>query len=361
MVPASLTVACVMLSKRQGGLEQSLIDHCEALALTGHRVGALVAPGWPGCATLAERSINRVTVHSWNEWDPLARHRLVAVLRAWAPSVVLAIGRRATVLTRRALRDNPNVPLVARTPNARVRHLIGLDHVIATTRHIAQVLVSAGQPPERISVIPNLVRLPEGGRPRDRAEREPPVIGALGRLVPEKGIGDLIDALALLRERSVSFAAQLGGAGSEERTLRRRAAAARLDERLAFLGWITDKAAFFQGIDVLCVPSRAEAFGLVVLEGMAHGVPLVAADADGPRAILSHGVDGLLVPRADPAALADALERLLRDAELRRRLTETALETVRARYALPVVAAQLSDTLASVVRRHATALRHARR
>ena len=359
--PPSLTVACVMLSERRGGLEQSLIDDGEALALAGHRVVALIAPGWPGRAQLEPVVVEMAMVRSRSEWDLIARRRVSAVLRAWAPSVVLTIGRRATVLSRGALRHDPNVPLVARTPNERVRHLIGIDQIIATTPDIAQALIGAGQPPERISVVPNLVRVPEAGARRGRTMREPPVIGALGRLVAGKGFGDLIDALALLRDRGVSFAARVGGTGPEERALRARAAAAGLNERLGFLGWVTDKAAFFEGIDVLCVPSRAEAFGIVVLEGMAHGVPVIAADAQGPRAIITDGVDGLLVRRADPQHLADALERLLNDAALRHRLAESALQTVRARYALPVVAAQLSDTLASVVRRHATALRQADR
>jgi glycosyltransferase involved in cell wall biosynthesis len=321
----------------------------------------MVAPGWPDRARLASLPIESVPVGSRNEWDPIARYRLRAALKACAPAVAFTIGRRATVLTRGALGRTSMVPLVARTPNDRVSRLTGIDHVIATTPEIAQALIAAGQPPERISVIPHLVRVPKGRPRRNRTAHETLVIGALGRLVPGKGFDDLIDALALLRTRGVAFAATLGGAGPEEGGLRRRAAAAALGDRLALPGWVTDKAAFFGGIDLLCVPSRAEAFGLVVLEGMAHGVPVVAADAEGPRAIISDGIDGLLVPRGAPAHLADALERLLNDAALRRRLAGSALETVRTRYALPVVATQLSDTLRSVVRRHATVLRRAGR
>ena len=84
---------------------------------------------------------------------------------------------------------------------------------------------------------------------------------------------------------------------------------------------------------------------------------MVAGDATGPRAIITHGVDGLLVPRGDPRRLADALEALLEDPELRARLATSALETVRTRYALPTVAAQISATLRTVVRRHAADLR----
>jgi glycosyltransferase involved in cell wall biosynthesis len=115
-----------------------------------------------------------------------------------------------------------------------------------------------------------------------------------------------------------------------------------------FLGWIEDKQTFFGALDLACVPSREEPFGIVVLEAMAHGRAMIATDVAGPREIISHGIDGLLVPRAEPPALAAALASLLDDPARRRALAAAGLETVRRRFALPVVASQISTALRAV-------------
>ena len=81
---------------------------------------------------------------------------------------------------------------------------------------------------------------------------------------------------------------------------------------MRFLGWVEDKRAFFETLDLFCVPSREEPFGIVVLEGMAHGRAVVATAAAGPREIIRDGIDGLLVPPASPPALAAALAGVAR-------------------------------------------------
>jgi hypothetical protein len=154
-------VACVMLAPGLGGLEQSLVDYCEALLLEGHPVEALVHPRWAGLPALGRLSLAAVTpLGNLNEWDPLAVRRLRRRLRAAPPEVVLTIGRRASALTRRARRRLPPLPQIGVTPNYGLKPLLGLDHVIATTADLRRALLAAGQPAARISVVPNLVRLP---------------------------------------------------------------------------------------------------------------------------------------------------------------------------------------------------------
>ena len=347
--PGSLSVACVMLSAARGGLEQSFIDYCEALQFGGHRVLAVAHPHWPGRSRLTELSVEQTTIRSLNEWDPMAGARLRRLLKSAAPSIVLTIGRRASRLSQRALRRLPGPRQVAQTPNYSLRHLIGLDLVIATNDGLRRALIDAGQPAAKVTVIPNLVRLPAAiPRQHDQTGRSP-VIGALGRMVPKKGFADLISALVLLRDRGYRFWAKLGGSGPEEAVLRHLVAAHRLTEQIEFLGWVDDTAAFFDQLDVFCVPSLHEPFGVVVLEGLAHARATVVTDAEGPSGIVTDRVDGLIVPKSTPTRLADALAELLDDIGLRGELAEAGHTTARAHYDLPVVAQQISAALAKVV------------
>ena len=99
------------------------------------------------------------------------------------------------------------------------------------------------------------------------------------------------------------------------------------------------------------MPALHEPFGIVVLEGLAHGRPTVLTDAEGPREIITDGRDGLIVPRGQPERLAAALARLLDQPNLRRQLATAGLDLVRERYALPVVARRISSVLRAVAAR----------
>ena len=131
---ARIPVACVMLAPGLGGLEQSLVDYCEALLLERHPVHAVIHPRWAGRAALERLPLATIApLANCNEWDPLAVHRLRGWLRAAAPRLVLTIGRRASTLARRARRRLPQPLQVGVTPNYSLGPLIGLDHVLATT------------------------------------------------------------------------------------------------------------------------------------------------------------------------------------------------------------------------------------
>ena len=98
---------------------------------------------------------------------------------------------------------------------------------------------------------------------------------------------------------------------------------------------------WYRAADILVVPSRYEPFGMVILEGMLHGLPIAAANVGGPREILEHERTGLLFPPGDVEAIAQALLRLVHQPKLRRNLGETAAREVRARWLWPRIIEQV--------------------
>ena len=219
--PAPPAVACIMLSAGRGGLEQSLLDYCEALLLERHPVHALTHPRAAIRPALQRLPLREPRDAAQRQRMGPARGPQAARLAGErAPAVALTIGRRASALTRRARRRLPALPQVGVTPNYSVRPLIGLDHVLATTSDLRQALLAAGQPAERITLVPNLVRLPPVVAPPAAAPDAPPVIGALGRFVAKKGFADLLEALGILAARGYRFEARIGGSGPEERNLK---------------------------------------------------------------------------------------------------------------------------------------------
>jgi glycosyltransferase involved in cell wall biosynthesis len=160
-------------------------------------------------------------------------------------------------------------------------------------------------------------------RPRATA-----VIGAAGRLEPQKGFDVLLRAL-----RDVEGAVLvLIGEGSEHEHLRSLARRLELSDRIVWHGWSDDVRSFLPSFDVFVLPSRFEGFPLVVLEALLAETAVVATDVGSVREAVRPGETGLLVPPDDPAALAAAIQRLLADAALRRRLATRARELVLERF-----------------------------
>ncbi len=146
-------------------------------------------------------------------------------------------------------------------------------------------------------------------QPTDR-----PTIFFLGRHEPRKGLDVLLAALADLPD---DLRLWVGGDGPQSEELREQYAQ---DHRIEWLGRIDDdeRARRMRGCTVYCSPSvRGESFGMVLLEAMAAGCALVASDLDGHRNVATDGVDALLTPVGDSAALAKTLRRVLDDAVLR--------------------------------------------
>ena len=146
---------------------------------------------------------------------------------------------------------------------------------------------------------------------------EGPTVFFLGRHEPRKGLDVLLAAFA---ELPPDVRLWVGGGGPQTDELRARYGH---DPRIEWLGRISDeeRAARMRGCTVYCSPSvRGESFGMVLLEAMASGCALVASDLDGHRNVASDGVDALLAPVGDPAALAKALRRVLEDEALRAEL-----------------------------------------
>ncbi len=160
-------------------------------------------------------------------------------------------------------------------------------------------------------------RVPAGTLPPG----DEPLILAVSRHDPRKGIDVLLRALALLAGEGVRFRACLVGPGRVLAANRRLAAGLGLGERVAIPGLVDEVAPYLASADIFALPSLAEASGSVsIIEALRCGLPVVASSCDGIPEDLTDGEDALLVQPGDPAALAGALRRLIEDPALRRRL-----------------------------------------
>jgi glycosyltransferase involved in cell wall biosynthesis len=229
------------------------------------------------------------------------------------------------------------------------------DAIVATSDGVARDLVDQfGVKADRIRVLHNPVDVAAVTRaaaePLDAAHERlwaHPVIVAAGRLAHAKNYPLLIDAVAALRER-VPACLFILGAGDLEADLRARVAERRLGDAVVFAGFQANPWKYFARADAFALTSRYEGFGNVLVEAMACGLPVVATASPGTREIVTDGVDGLLVDRHDPAAVAAALERLLTDEALHTRIAAGARSSA-VRFSLPAIAAEYERMLCGVL------------
>jgi glycosyltransferase involved in cell wall biosynthesis len=179
-----------------------------------------------------------------------------------------------------------------------------------------------GFPLERIVTVRNGIDVGEFAAERARktatASDGTIVIGTAGRLAPMKGFEHLIDAASELQARDVDFELRIAGTGNLLAGLEARVRDAGVSDRVRFCGHVSAMSDFYQQLHIFVLPSvSTEGLPLTVLEAMASGLPVVATDVGGTAEALRDGVDGLLVPPADPRRLADALSRLVRSREMR--------------------------------------------
>ena len=160
--------------------------------------------------------------------------------------------------------------------------------------------------------------------------REKNCILYCGRLDPFSKGADYLPAIASgLADAGFDGLFQIVGDGPYRDKLERWVAGSDLPFRMNIAGFVTNAGKYYSHASVLISPSRWEGFGLSILEAMSHGVPCVAFDNDGPRAIITDGSDGVIVPNGSVEDLVKEAMLLITDDEMRKCMGDRAVETAR--------------------------------
>jgi glycosyltransferase involved in cell wall biosynthesis len=196
---------------------------------------------------------------------------------------------------------------------------------------------------DKTTILPNTTASPNGPH-RGCADGERIQITFLGHVLPEKGVPQLIEALGKLSARA-DWSATIAGNGELDRT-RSHAQRLAIADRVDIPGWLgpDETAALLRRTDILVLPSFVENLPMVVIEGFAYGLAVVATPVGAVPEVIDHERNGLLVPVGDVEALAGALHRLLEDRELRRSLGEAARLEYAERYEINTYITRLVST-----------------
>ncbi|CAA9305229.1 Glycosyltransferase [uncultured Leptolyngbya sp.] len=242
-----------------------------------------------------------------------------ALVRSVQPDIVHAHMMTGMVLAR-TLRTKPRYGLVSTVHNEFQRSaiLMGLaDRVIAVSQSVAQSMARKGIPQSKLRVVCNGTL----GSPREGLATLPPVqlqrpaIATLAGMYHRKGIADLIAAF----EQLAAFPdvhLYLIGNGPDRAEFEAQAQQTAVADRIHFEGYQAEPQRYLHATDIFVLASRQEPFGLVLSEAREAGCAIIASNVDGIPEALDGGAAGMLVPAANPTALAEAIAPLLRDPDL---------------------------------------------
>lgn len=322
------------------GGEVHLTQLAAGLQERGHEVLCVVRPESQLARRLPEQGLPVSTLPLVDWYDPVSVTRLSRLLRGHKPDIlhthlprdyflgaVASLGTEiVNVGTRHQLKPLSHA-LLKRPFLRRFSAMVAVSEAVRLGLTQARAV-----PDERLQVIHHGLHLTRPGlraealrlRLQAGATASDPLVGFVGKLCPGKGVTVMLDALGAMAERWPRLRACLIGEeepGSGFRAqLEERIGHLGLEGRVHFTGYREDAARLVGAFDIQVVPSAAEPFGLVTLEALGAGVPVVATDSGGTPEIVRDGVEGFLFAPGDLAALARKLEVLVESPGLRREM-----------------------------------------
>ncbi|WP_341787832.1 glycosyltransferase family 4 protein [Rickettsia endosymbiont of Cantharis rufa] len=398
-----MKVLNIMLSRDLGGIQQAFLDYSTALEM--QKIEVINVTSYKAkinsfllsirChSRLRGNDIDRnFKLLNLSPFDLISILILKYIIYRTKPDIIIAHGNRAINFSKFA--KSQNIKLIGIAHNYGLKGLRKCDFVIALTHHMKEFLLKNNFAGSRIFILPNMINITKDFIPnkidfphkssykeefeRDTSPRtaayidiredsstgltyklplevtyvgslicrKPVIIGVLARFVAKKGVDVFINAIKILKEKKYSIQAVIGGSGEEEDNLVALSNKLNLQNQILFTGWVNDRDNFFKQIDIFCLPSLHEPFGIIVLEAMEASVPIVSTDTEGPTEIITNMKDGLICKAGSMEDLAEKIAYLINNPLKAGEFPKNAYLTLKQNYDIKVVSKKLAALLRS--------------
>lgn len=323
-----------------GGTEKVYIDYAKMLSAEGHKVINITSFNTTANKLFAPNYrvlFNRKNLH------PIGHLTILLLALYYRPKLIICHETSALRLSSLA-RKWLKIPVMAIVHIYFYNSLKRSDYVGAISQDIKSYLIKNGIEQEKLFLVGNTTEITRQYDQQTLFGKKDIILGGMGRLVVEKGFHYLIDTISILRNQGYNARLILGGTGKELDNLTAQVKSLGLENAVKFMGWVENKQEFFDQIDIFCLPSDREPFGLVILEAMNYSKPVIAVSEGGPKDIIQNKVNGLLVSQSGES-FAQAVQELIKTEGLAENLTSNARQTLETKYSPSVIGENLSNII----------------
>ncbi len=314
----------IMMSRKLGGVEQSFLDYgmvlenCKFINVTSS-------------FAKINTKVKSIKLPNLFPWCILSKIYLWVLVLCYKPDVMIAHGGRAIKFALFASRAT-NSKVIGISHGYSIKHILRCDYIIALDDSLRKHFIKHGFRPSNIFVAPNMITVNHEPKTLDISQKTTFSIGSLGRFELDKGFTYLIEAIKILRDKNYDVNLKIGGTGSLEADLKKQVNNLNLQNNIEFLGWIEDKDKFFKDIDIFCIPSIFETFGIVALEAMSISLPIVSSNAFGLKNILKDGETAIIVETNSAKEIARGIVKLIDNPDLAMTIGRNAYQEILSKY-----------------------------
>ena len=338
-----LTVLTIITPSRYSGAERIAVYLAEGLQRRGHRAVFACKRNDQLLDALQRRGIEAWALPISGKGNLMAPF-LLAWFAEWVGADIIHTHLSTASLWGAVAGKLTGIPTIASVHALNIKTCYVYSDMLATcSEGVREYMMGQGIPGDRIEVMYNGLNprqfedIPPKPEVRDELDlpHDCPVIGEVAHLSPRKGQEHLLDAIPLLLERWPKLICLLVGEGEDREVLQQRVGELQIADHVRMMGYRSDARRIMSAMDVVVLPSVAiEGLGIVLIEGAFLGKPVVGSDAPGIREALVDGSTGLLAPPGDPAALAEAIGRILEDPALAAEMGARGRERARGMFTL---------------------------
>jgi glycosyltransferase involved in cell wall biosynthesis len=338
------------------GTEQAFLDFTEAMLLQKNTTHTLIRPNAIFKEELQKlKPSQEFYVDITNIWNLKAIWKIVKIIRQIQPDIVMCHSGKTAQFLQFARFFTRYFPILG------INHSYN-PHKYKKTADYAGVINTYFQKVAKNErkkgttfLIPNMIRIKKAEKFQIKKWHKPVVLGFLGRITNSKSPEAPIKALAILKKQGIDINLKIAGEGDSLNEMKNLVANLGIKNRVEFLGWIKDKKKYFDSIDIFCMPSTTESFGIVLLEAMKNSVPVITTNTWGPNDIFKNGTDGLIYNKDNaeqaPYELAKKIKFLAEDKKRADKLAQNAFDKVKNSYSVEAISKQLQNILEQIKRR----------
>lgn len=332
-----------IFAQKVGGVEQVFRDYGEVLQKAGHEVYFLISD-------CKENNYKAKAIYRLKSLTPIldCLHILYILWRI-KPDFIICHSLRL-MKWMKYLRHFSKTKSIAVNHGMGYKKSLHCDYAINVNEEIANLLIKTGFDAKKSFVVDNGIRISEQYCPKKIAKT--PTIGLYGRLDYDKGFDILIKAVAILQQKNIDFKLKLGGFENEEgyswQDVKEMLFKYNLKKKCQIVGVVTDKKEFFSDVDIFCVPSRHESFGMVILEGFLYSTLVISSKTLGGSFLIKDGKNGLLFDINNPQDLADKICYVIDNQNDYQQITETAYDKLVSEFSLEKLQSKLEELLQKI-------------